>query len=113
MFNLNLKEGTYPIIILPNLGQPILINLKDFKQIDGNFSKIILFDAIIITLPEQTIQDILYYFHENLYIQVVLKGDGDFKERRGQKFLLQITEIKKVGVLQEHHTNPFPDFILT
>ena len=36
---INFKEGSYPIIIKPNMGQPILINLRDFKGNDGEYFK--------------------------------------------------------------------------
>ena len=39
MYNLNFKEGNYPIIIKPNLGQPLFVNLKDFKGMEGELYK--------------------------------------------------------------------------
>lgn len=96
---LDLNKGKYPIIIKPNFGQPTLINLNDFKQDDGSYSKNITFDALIIVLPSQTIQEILENFHSNLYIQPIIKDNGEFSERRGEKFSLKIVEIEKVKKL--------------
>ncbi len=111
MYSVNLKEGKFPIIIKPNLGQPILINLRDYKDINGNFIKKNTFDSLIIAIPEQSIQEILQYFHLNIYIQPILKDEGDFSERRGERYPLQILEVKKIekfdfkdqGVLEEEN----------
>ncbi|TFG00201.1 MAG: hypothetical protein EU540_05585 [Promethearchaeota archaeon] len=111
MYNLDLKKGNYPIIIKPNLGQPILINLRDYMDDNGNFIKKILFDALIIAIPGQNVNEILQFFHLNLFIQPILKDKGDFSKRRGERYPLQIQEIEKVkkldfreeGVLKEEH----------
>ena len=111
MYNLDLKKGKYPIIIKPNLGQPILINLRDFLDDNGNFIKKIIFDALIIAIPGQNVNEILQFFHLNLFIQPILNDKGDFSKRRGERYPLQIQEIKKVkkldfrehGVLKEEH----------
>ena len=111
MYNLDLKKGKYPIIIKPNLGQPILINLRDYMDDNGNFIKKIVFDALIIAIPGQNVNEILQFFHLNLFIQPILKEKGDFSKRRGEKYPLQIQEIEKVkkldfredSVLKEEH----------
>ncbi len=111
MYNLDLKTGKYPIIIKPNLGQPILINLRDYIDDNGNFIKKIVFDALIIAIPGQNVNEILQFFHLNLFIQPILNDKGDFSKRRGEKYSLQIQEIEKVekldfredSVLNEEH----------
>ena len=72
MYNLDLKKGDYPIIIKPNMGNPILLNLRDYKDKKGNFNKQIFFEALVITIPDQSIKEILEYFHLNIYLQPVL-----------------------------------------
>ncbi len=96
MYNLDLTRGNYPIIIKPNLGQPILINLRDFKDTSGIFTEKVNFEAIIITIPNQSIQEILEYFHLNIYIQPILRDDGSFSERRGKRFPIQLLKVKKI-----------------
>ncbi len=88
MFKLDLTEGDYPIILKPNLGQPTLINIRDDKNL--------VFEAYIIVIPTQSIEEILQFFHLNLYIQPILKDKGNFTERRGELYPLQVLEINKI-----------------
>ena len=111
MNNLDLEKGEYPIIIKPNLGQPILINLREFKNEKDVFIKKITFSALIIALPEQSNKEILEFFYLNIYIQPILKDEGEFTKRRGEKYPLQILKIEKIkkldfrdqGVLKEEN----------
>ena len=48
---LDLSKGSFPIIIKPNLGQPILLNLGDFKNKANEYNRSIIFDSLIITKP--------------------------------------------------------------
>jgi predicted MPP superfamily phosphohydrolase len=91
---INLKEGKHPIIIKPNLGQPVLLNLRDFKGNDGIYVKKVVFEAYIIAIPKHSTQDILESFHLNAYIQPILKDEGTFEERRGERYPIQIVEIE-------------------
>ena len=108
---LDLKKGKYPIIIKPNLGQPVLINLRDYMNEAGNFVKKIVFDALVIAIPGQSTEDILRSFHLNIFIQPILKEEGEFSKRRGEKYPLQILETQKIekldfrehGVLEEEN----------
>jgi len=93
---LNLEKGKFPIIIKPNLGQPILINLQDHKDKNGLLIGNITFDAIIITIPDYPTTKILQSFFSNLYIQPILKDEGEFSQRRGKFIDLQPIEIKKL-----------------
>ncbi|MHA1291254.1 MAG: metallophosphoesterase [Promethearchaeota archaeon] len=104
MFNLDLKKGEFPIIIKPNLGQPILINLKEYRDENGNYIKNVTFDAILIALPNQSIEEILRFFHLNIFIQPILKDSGEFFERRGDRYPLEISEIKKIKLDNEYNT---------
>ena len=104
MFNLDLTKGKYPIILKPNLGQPTLLNIRDFEKNGKIQSEKVVFYAIIITLPNQSIEEILQFFHLNLYLQPILKDHGEFSERRGKLSPLQIIEIKK--------TNGKPELII-
>ena len=111
MYNLDLKKGKYPIIIKPNFGQPILINLRDYMDENRTINKRIFFEALILAIPGQSTKEILQFFHLNIYIQPVLKERGEFSERRGEKYPIQIQEIKKIknldfrerSVLKEEH----------
>ena len=78
MYKLNLKKGNYPIIISPNLGLPLLINLRDFKNANGEFVKKVVFEALIIAISRQNVEDILTNFHLNIFIQPILKDIGEF-----------------------------------
>ncbi|MFW9898397.1 MAG: metallophosphoesterase [Candidatus Thorarchaeota archaeon] len=111
MYNLDLRKGKYPIIIKPNFGQPILINLRDFIDESGAFKKKVVFDALIIAIPGQSTKEILQSYHLNIFIQPILKERGEFTKRRGERYPLQIQEINKIkkldfreyGVLKEEH----------
>jgi len=96
MFGLNLKKGKYPIIIKPNLGQPVLLNLRDFKDSSGKIQKRVYFEALLIALPSQDIKDLFRYFHRNIFIQPILKKSGKFSDRRGKLIPIEISEINEV-----------------
>ncbi|MFX1393119.1 MAG: metallophosphoesterase [Promethearchaeota archaeon] len=86
-----------------------MINLKDFMDESRTFNKKIFFEALILAIPGQSTKEILQFFHLNLFIQPVLKERGEFIKRRGEKYPIQIQEIKKIknldfrehGVLKE------------
>jgi len=111
MYSFNLKKEKFPIIIKPNLGQPLLVNLRDFKGENGKYLKIINFSVYVIAIPDQSTQEILEFFHSNIYIQPILKDEGKFEERRGERYPLQILEIEEIkrvdlreeGILSEDH----------
>lgn len=92
---LNLEKGNFPIIIKPNLGQPVLINLRDHKDRNDLLMENITFDAIIITIPNYPTRKILESFYSNLFIQPILNDEGEFSKRRGEKIELEPIEIKK------------------
>jgi len=96
---LNLNEGKYPIIISPNFGQPLLINLKAYLNNEGQFEKNVIVETLIITIPNQSTQEILEHFYSNIYIQPILKDEGKFEERRGEKYSLKLNEIEKIEKL--------------
>jgi len=96
-FQLDLNKGDFPLIIKPNLGQPQLINLEDFKNKEGKYLKNVIFEAIIITIPKQTIPEIGKDFHLNTFIQPILKDEGKFLERRGVRYPLKLIEITSLN----------------
>ncbi|MFX1320008.1 MAG: metallophosphoesterase family protein [Promethearchaeota archaeon] len=96
-FQLDLNKGDFPLIIKPNLGQPQLINLEDFKNEEGKYLKNVIFEAIIITIPTQTIPEIGKDFHLNTFIQPILKDEGKFLERRGERYPLKLIEITSLN----------------
>ncbi|MGQ4873536.1 MAG: metallophosphoesterase [Promethearchaeia archaeon] len=106
---MNLKIGEYPIIIKPNLGQPTLLNLKDYINENYKIIKKVTFKVIIIALPKHSEEEILEYFYPNLFIQPILKDDGPFKARRGEKFILKPVEIRKLKKLREKEYLYFSD----
>ncbi len=93
---LDIKKGAYPTIIKPNLGNPSIINFKDYKDSGDNFVQRVTFDVFVIAVPYQDVEEILNYFHLNIFIQPLLKDEGDFSNRRGELFPLQILEIKRM-----------------
>jgi len=99
MYNLDLKKEDYPIIIKPNMGHPVLINFRDYKDEKGNLNKQVFFEALIITIPDQRVKEILDFFHLNIYIQPILNDIGEFEKRRGERYPLQISEIEKIEEL--------------
>ena len=95
MYNLDLEKGKYPIILKPNLGTPILINLRDYKNEKGEITKKVGFKAYVITVPKMSITKILEYFL-SIYIQPILKDDGDFAKRRGNKYQIHALQINRI-----------------
>ena len=93
---IDLKFGIYPIIISPNIGQPILLNIQDRAQIPV---KNLSFKAFVIASKSHSAQKILENFHQNLFIQPILKDSGEFSERRGDLIALHLVEIEKIEKL--------------
>ena len=83
---LDLSKGTFPIIIKPNLGQPVLLNLSDeAKQSKKKYT----FTAYIVALSSHSVQRILESLISNVSIQPILKEEGDFDKRRGEKYVIK------------------------
>ena len=80
---IDLRLGDYPIIISPNLGNPILLNIKDYQARSQFPVKNLSFRALVIASKSHSPQKILENFHLNLFIQPILKESGNFSERRG------------------------------
>ncbi len=94
---LDVRKGDFPIIIFPNLGQPILLNFQDYLDEEANYKKPITFNAYIIAIPGQAPQRILEFFHNNIYLQPIIKDEGSFEQRRGERYPLQLIEINKIN----------------
>ncbi|MHA1147808.1 MAG: metallophosphoesterase [Promethearchaeota archaeon] len=99
MEKLSLQKGKFPIILKPNFGQPVLLNLRDFQTNPkiGKITRKVLFDAIVIAYRGMKSDEILQSFHLNSFIQPILKKAGNFKKRRGERIPLQISEIIKIN----------------
>ncbi len=102
---LDLEKGKFPIIIKPNLGQPTLINLRDYRDKNGVFNTTITLNAIVITIPNYPTQKILEAFYSNIFIQPILKDDGAFSERRGEKIPLQPIQIEELEAFDFNDKN--------
>lgn len=96
---IDLTLGNYPIIISPNLGNPILLNLRNNKDHSLFPVKNLSFKALVIASKSYSIKKILENFHQNLFIQPILKDSGDFSKRRGALIDLHLVEIEKVEKL--------------
>ncbi|MFW9781894.1 MAG: hypothetical protein ACFFFB_06380, partial [Candidatus Heimdallarchaeota archaeon] len=92
-------EGSFPLIIKPNLGQPILLNLKDFRDEFKEYNKQITFEALIVSKSSHSVKRILEYFHLNIFVQPILKDEGEFQQRRGDLYPITPIEISKVEKL--------------
>ncbi len=106
---MELDKGDFPIIIKPNLGQPILLNLRDYKDSNNRLIKNIVFEVLVIALPHMEVERILEYFHLNIFIQPVLKCEGSFQERRGELIPLQILEILHLEQTNLKKTTPLDE----
>ena len=62
MSNLDLTVGKYPIIIKPNLGQPILLNLRDYQDTNGRFIKKMDFEVNIMAILNKPPNLVLNFF---------------------------------------------------
>ena len=96
---IDLKLGNYPIIISPNLGNPILLNLRDYQEPAQFPVKSLSFKAFVIASKSHSAQKVLENFHQNLFIQPILKDSGEFLERRGDLIALHLVEIEKIEEL--------------
>ncbi|GAH46141.1 unnamed protein product, partial [marine sediment metagenome] len=96
---IDLELGMYPIIISPNIGKPILLNLKDYEQSAQFPIKNLSFKALIIASKAHSTQTILEHFHQNLFVQPILKESGDFEKRRGNLIDLHLVQIEKIKKL--------------
>ncbi|MFO7797825.1 MAG: metallophosphoesterase family protein [Promethearchaeati archaeon] len=85
----NIKDG-YPIIIKPNIGQPILLNLNQLKANIRDNGDSIKFEMLILANSSFKKEDIERIFSNRTYIQPLLKDHGEFQERRGSKKKVEI-----------------------
>ncbi|MHA2289007.1 MAG: metallophosphoesterase, partial [Promethearchaeota archaeon] len=102
---IDLKLGNYPIIISPNIGNPILLNFKDYQDPAQFPIKNLSFRALVIASKTHSAQTILENFHQNLFIQPILKESGDFEKRRGNLIDLHLVEIEKIEKLDFRDQN--------
>lgn len=96
---IDLTLGTYPIIISPNIGNPILLNLRSNKDRTKFPVKNLSFRALVAASKSHSVQKILENFYQNLFIQPILKEGGDFSKRRGDLIDLHLVEIEKIEKL--------------
>jgi len=96
---IDVQLGNYPIIIKPNLGNPILLNLRDYKNRDQVPFNNLSFEALVIASPSHSTKKVLEHFHLNIFIQPILKDNGDFSKRRGDLIALHMVEIEKIKKL--------------
>ena len=96
---IDLTLGNYPIIISPNLGNPILLNLRNKKDQSQFPVKNLSFRALVIASKSHSTQKILENFYQNLFIQPILKDSGEFSKRRGDLIDLHLVEIGKIEKL--------------
>ena len=47
MYYLDLTKGNYPILLKPNLRQPLLLNIRNFEENGKFLGQEVVFDAII------------------------------------------------------------------
>jgi hypothetical protein len=98
---LDLTKGSFPIIIKPNLGQPVFLNLKRKTETSGSTHR---FKSYVIAMQSHSVETILESFISNIFIQPILKEEGDFEKRRGEKYPIKPIEINKVEKLDfERH----------
>ena len=93
---LDLTKGSFPIIIKPNLGQPVFLNIKKGSETSGSTHR---FKSYVIAMSSHSVEVILESFTSNIYIQPILKDEGDFEKRRGEKYPIKPIEISKVEKL--------------
>jgi len=96
---IDLRLGNYPIVISPNIGNPILLNLRDDPDHAQFPIKNLSFRALVIASKSHSAQTILENFYQNLFIQPILKESGEFSKRRGDLIDLHLIEIEKVEKL--------------
>ncbi len=93
---LDLTKGTFPFIIKPNLGQPTFLNLQKGYGTSESMHR---FKSYLIAMSSDSVEIILETFYSNIYIQPILKGDGDFEKRRGERYPIKPIKISKVEKL--------------
>lgn len=91
---LDLREGKGSVIISPNLGKPVLLNLKEIHEKQEENS--VVFKSLIISNRKESQDDVSLDFQSNVFVQPLLKDSGLFHERRGKRYPLQITKIEKI-----------------
>ncbi|MEJ2248481.1 MAG: metallophosphoesterase, partial [Candidatus Lokiarchaeota archaeon] len=89
------KKTKFPIIIEPNLGKPHLLNLNDFHEIENQENNVI-FNATCAKLKNQDLNSVSRFFQKQTFIQPLLKDEGDFYEKRGKYFSLEVLNVSEV-----------------
>jgi predicted phosphodiesterase len=93
---LDLTKGSFPIIIKPNLGQPVFLNIHNRSETSASTHR---FKSYVMAMSFYSVEIILESFISNIYIKPILKDEGDFEKRRGEKYPIKPIEISKVEKL--------------
>ncbi|MBD3194854.1 MAG: hypothetical protein GF317_07360 [Candidatus Lokiarchaeota archaeon] len=94
--NIERIQKNKPIFIKPNIGQPILLNLQEEIESNGKSSNNIDFDLFGLYVSKIDINEVMKNLEDNVYLQPVLAGKGEFNERRGKLIKLSILKVSKV-----------------
>jgi len=82
-----------PIIIKPNIGQPILINLGHKSNEYRKKNNKIEFDILLVANSSMSKTSIKKLLFNNIFLQPILQDQGDFQKRRGRRYKLSVQKI--------------------
>lgn len=89
-------DDELPIIIKPNIGQPILINLNHKTN---NSRNKIEFEILILANPSLSKISIKKLLLNNIFVQPILQDCGEFQKRRGRKYKLKLQKIIRKNII--------------
>lgn len=96
---LNQISENYPIIIKPNIGQPLIINLGEYFDRNIEIIKDITIEIILLGNSKLLIRNIIEILSKNIFLQPILRDSGPFEQRRGKKYQLELINISKINFI--------------
>ncbi|TFF88151.1 MAG: hypothetical protein EU550_01840, partial [Promethearchaeota archaeon] len=96
MKNRDFKKTSFPIIIQPNLGKPLLLNLWDLGK-DQYSQGELSFRAICATKNPFKRQEIINFFQNKIFIEPLMEVSGKFSDRRGKRISLKVESTANIN----------------
>ncbi|TXT66674.1 MAG: hypothetical protein BAJALOKI1v1_270006 [Promethearchaeota archaeon] len=105
----DLLDEDYPaIIIKPNLGYPQLVNIQEYTRKELDNPHLPSLHILLLANDNITKNDIKSLLENNVFIQPLLKSEGEFYERRGQIYPLKIQSVVEEGDITQFESNNSP-----
>jgi 3',5'-cyclic AMP phosphodiesterase CpdA len=104
-------EDNFPIIIKPNIGQPAFLNLYDLNEASERLGQKLEFEIFVLAEIAFNKDQIIAFLTSKVNIQPILKSRGEFNDRRGRKYDVEVKNAIKMEYADLNNIiNPAEDF---